>query len=174
MRAASSFTNAIDAGNRALRRGKTAERADLLGATSADVASALRGPATSASGALDRALIRSRGLSRLLSAHSNEFDSQLLRDRVSAVARGRSRQAMGLGLLSQAAGMDKRLSDAARMTKWVRDEARANTLGSLAGIGLGLFANRGTMFPRRTPADPAGGPAAPPYNPMTGSGALYA
>lgn len=174
-RAAGRYGEVTDRANWDLAAGRGGARADALGATSADVAiaAAQGGPATNANGVLDRAMMRGRGLSRLISAKSNEFDSQLLRDRAVAVGQGRQRQAMGLNMLSQSAKFDMGISNAMRGAKRIGDEAKSNTLGSIAGIGLGVFANRGTLFPQRIKGDPGGGMVSPSYNPMGGAGVMY-
>jgi hypothetical protein len=164
---AARYHGVVEAGNRELAAGRVGERNDFLGSASADaaIAQGAQGPVTSTSAALPRALTRGRGLSRLIGAKSDMFDAQLLRDRAAAVGQGRARQAMGLAGMAQVAGMRKQIDDAQRMKKQVADESRANVLGSVAGIGLGMYANRGTLFPKNIKGDPAGAS----YQPTTGT-----
>lgn len=143
------LSNAVNLYIDDLRAGREGQRREMLGSAAADVAQAARGPVTSAADALDRAVARGRGLSRVLRATSGEFDSQLLRDRISAVQNARSRQSLGMGALSQAAGIQDGVNQAIQARRDTVRGLRANTMGTLLGIGAGLGINRKEFFGRK-------------------------
>jgi hypothetical protein len=122
--------------------GRRGERADVLGAGSADVAQALRGssPVTNA-GALERALNRARGLSRITAARSQEFDTNLLRERVGFVRGQAQRRGRGLSGLGRVAGFAEGLArNQADLSRQLEGQQQ-NILGTGIGIGAGFLHN---------------------------------
>jgi hypothetical protein len=130
-----------------LRAGKKSERSDFIGAGAADVAQAAgaAGPVTSNNTALENALRRGKGLSRIVGARSNQFDSQLLRDRVAYAGAIASRRGTGLRALGGAANIAEGLAANQQNVDMQNAATKANTLGSLVGIGAG-FARNGNSF----------------------------
>lgn len=174
--AASRYGIGVNLQDRGLLAGKIGERSDILGTASADAAQRFGAPVIGRNQALDNAVNRGKGLSRLLSATSNQFDSQLLRDRIASVGYGRARQGRGLSALTAAAGIQGQLDEAGRVRSQGEQGIRQNTLGTAAGIGAGIIANRGNLFPNRglPQGRPAGNSYSPAYDPMTGQGAMNA
>lgn len=173
--AASRYGIGVNLQDRGLLSGRLGERSDILGAASADAAQRFGAPVINRNQALDSAVQRGKGLSRLLSATSDQFDSQLLRDRIASVGYGRARQGRGLAALTSAADIQGHLDEAGRVRSQGERDVRTNTLGTIVGIGAGVAANRGTLFPNRGPqGQPAGNAYTPAYDPMTGRGAMNA
>lgn len=144
------LSNAVNLFIDDLRAGREGRRREALGSAAADVAQATSGPVTSATTALDRAVARGRGLSRVLRATSGEFDSQLLRDRIAAVQNARGRQSLGMGAIAQAAGIQDGVNQAIQARRDIVSGIRANTMGTLLGIGAGLGINRKEFFGGRS------------------------
>lgn len=147
-----------------LASGRQGMRSDAIGASTADFQQQFRGPVTSNAQAVESALTRGRGLARIAQSRANEFDSQMLRDRIAFTGRGAARRGRGLAALTQAAGVQQGVSSAVRARRQSDAAGRANMLGTAAGIGLG-FATRSNVFKRDTSRadtgityDPGAGP----------------
>ena len=126
--------------------GRGARRRGATGRAAADVSQqfARAGPATNRAGAMDRALARGRGLSRVTAAAGNRFDMQLLRDRIATTRQLRSRQGEGFRSLLSSAGIQSDIQEAIDARARARSGATANLVGTVAGAGLGAFLNRDT------------------------------
>ena len=148
--------NAVTQHAELLASGRRGERSDYLGEGAADVQQNIRGATTSA-GALDNALRRGKGLSRVYAARNGQFDNQLLRERLSFTKAMAARRGRGLGALATAAGLSENLAGANQAKQISNQRVRAGTAGTLAGIGAG-FAQNAFMHrnDNRTPGDLSG------------------
>jgi hypothetical protein len=123
-----------------------------MSTASADFAHGMpRGPVTSNNQALDQAVARGRGLSRVLSSTADRFDSQLLRDRVASAEYLRGRRGRGIASLGQAAGLEAGVADTNIAARDARRGIRDNTLGTAVGLGAGFAIDR---YRNRPPPDP--------------------
>jgi hypothetical protein len=131
--------------NRELISGREGTRKTTLGTAASDVSQAFRGPTTNQNQAVTNAITRGRGLTRVLGATSQEFDNQLMHDRVSAVQRSQTRRSAGFSALAQAANIRAGVNQSNNALSDTLRGLRQNTLGTAAGIGAGIYANRNEL-----------------------------
>jgi hypothetical protein len=136
-----------------LAGGMRGQRIQQMGAGATDVNAQFAGAGAPVSNgdALNRALLRAKGLSRIARATSDQFDNTLLRQRIGAVTGGYQRMNAGISGLGQVAYNQERL---ARGQTALSDQAagqRSNIYGTAIGaglrIGLGQLANRSKPDP---------------------------
>lgn len=130
------LTNLSYMANRALLAGREGDRQEALGQNSADVASAAGRSPTSLPGVYDRAMTRARGLSRLARYTSDDFDNNLMRERVAAVGGGRQRQSVGLQGVLDSVGLRAGTLAAGQASREMGAMDRENMFGTLVGLGV--------------------------------------
>ena len=123
------------AGIRSLKFGRPGERAAQQGTAAADVGQAFPGGGDKR-GAFERATNRAKALTRLGGATNRDFDSQLLRDRLTQVGGGLQRQAAGRSQVQGALGIRDRVAGASKDAQERAKAARSNIAGSIAGAAL--------------------------------------
>lgn len=151
---------------RAAAGGRARRRSAAIGAATGDVQQAFSGPPRTASGALDRALTRARGLSRIARSTSDKFDNMQLRERLGIVKEGRNRQGIGLAALSDIVQHREGLSSSQNALDATRRSSRANIFGTAAGLGIASIPDIRGVLQNRRGAEigglGAGGGAPPP------------
>jgi hypothetical protein len=141
-----------------LLAGREGRRTQAMGMAGGELQQRLAGQPTTQGTALEHALTRARGLSRVIGGTAHEFDNQLLRDRVSFARAGRDRMGLGQAALGASASIEKGILDARRGRRASESARSRDMFGAIAGAGLrfGLQGpmNRGSLGERA--AEPGG------------------
>lgn len=160
------LTNLSHRYNRYVARDNAARRSDVMGALAADVQQATGGQPSTYRSAVDNALVRAKGLSRILRATSDDYDSLVARERLGVAQAGRARQGVGLAALTDIARMGDATAGANFARSQQKSALRANTLGGIVGMGIGAIPDiRAAINTRRLGNSQVGGMGA-------GSGAV--
>lgn len=144
--------------SRQVGRDNERRRSNVLGTAAADVQQATAGQPTDYGGAVDRALTRARGLSRILRSTSDEYDALQDRARLGVAKAGRGRQGVGLSAIADVASLRERVVGAQQSRSQLSSSLRANRLGAIVGMGIGAIPDiRSAIQSRRNTRSQVGG-----------------